>query len=105
MRRRYGTLSIAMTRLAPCRYALVIANCPTGPQPHTATVSPGLMLHCSAAMYPVGSTSDRKSACSSVTSSGTFNGPKSANGTRAYSACPPAKPPVMCPYPKIPHGE
>ena len=27
---------------------------------------------------------------------GTLSGPTSANGTRAYSACPPAKPPVMC---------
>ena len=32
------------------QYALLIANCPTGPQPQTAIVSPGWMLHMSAAM-------------------------------------------------------
>ncbi len=39
-----------MTRSAPSRYALAIANCPTGPQPQTAIVSPGLMSHISAPM-------------------------------------------------------
>jgi len=48
--RRYGNRSIAMTRSAPNRRALAIANCPTGPAPHTATTSPGLMLHISAPM-------------------------------------------------------
>ena len=33
-----------MTRAAPSRNALLIANRPTGPQPQTATVSPGRML-------------------------------------------------------------
>ena len=34
--------------------------------------------------------SDRNSTCSSVRPAGTLIGPTSANGTRAYSACPPA---------------
>src|SRR3954464_8164011 len=49
--------------------------------------------------------SDRNSTCSSVRWSGTLMGPKSAKGTRAYSAWPPAKPPNKCEYPKIPQGE
>ena len=49
-RSRSGTSSIAMTRSAPSRNALRIANCPTGPQPHTATVSPRWMSQFSAAM-------------------------------------------------------
>src|SRR6185436_11120953 len=46
--------------------------------------------------------SERNSTCSSVKPAGILIGPTSANGTRAYSACPPAKPPVRCEYPKIP---
>src|SRR5204863_7370129 len=49
--------------------------------------------------------SDRKRTFSSERSVGTLIGPTSANGTRAYSACPPANPPSMCEYPKIPDGE
>src|SRR5690242_4681192 len=49
--------------------------------------------------------SDRNNTCSSVKPSGTLMGPTSANGTRAYSACPPAYPPSRCEYPKIPAGE
>jgi hypothetical protein len=48
--RRSGTVSIAITRSAPSNNALLIANWPTGPQPHTATVSPPLRLEKSAAM-------------------------------------------------------
>ena len=55
-------------------------NSPTGPQPQTATVSPGSMLQFSAAMYPVGKMSDRNSTCSSVRCAGTLTGPTSANG-------------------------
>ena len=47
---RSGKRSMAMTRSAPSRYALLIANWPTGPQPQTATVSPGLISQFSAAM-------------------------------------------------------
>ena len=36
---------MAITRSAPSRYALLIANWPTGPQPQTATMSPGWMSH------------------------------------------------------------
>ena len=54
MRSRSGKRSMAMTRSAPSRNALLMANWPTGPQPQTATVSPGLMSQFSAAMYPVG---------------------------------------------------
>ena len=49
-RSRSGTRSMAMTRPAPSIQALWMANCPTGPQPHTATVSPGSMSAFSAAM-------------------------------------------------------
>ena len=51
IRRHSGTRSIPMTRPAPNIQALCIANCPTGPQPHTATVSPGSIAQFSAAMY------------------------------------------------------
>ena len=47
---RSGTVSIAITRSAPSRKALRIANWPTGPQPQIATVSPPLRLQNSAAM-------------------------------------------------------
>ena len=47
---RAGQRSMAMTRSAPSRYALTIEKSPTGPQPHTATVSPGRILQFSAAM-------------------------------------------------------
>ncbi len=47
---RSGTRSIAITRSAPSMKALRIANCPTGPQPHTATVSPRWIVQFSAAM-------------------------------------------------------
>src|SRR4029450_2881336 len=40
--------------------------------------------------------SDRNSTCSSERPFSILSGPTSANGTRAYSACPPAKPPVRC---------
>ena len=93
---RYGSLSMAMTVSAPSSRALSMANCPTGPAPHTATTSPGSMPHISAPMYPVGRMSDKNSTCSSARSFSIFNGPTSANGTRAYSDCPPAKPPVRC---------
>jgi hypothetical protein len=33
---------MAMTRSAPSMKALRMANCPTGPQPHTATIFSGL---------------------------------------------------------------
>src|SRR3954454_6581797 len=79
-----------------------MANRPTGPAPHTATTSPDLMSHMSAPMYPVGRMSDRNRTWSSLRSLSIFNGPMSANGTRAYSAWPPAYPPVRCEYPKIP---
>ena len=38
-----------------------IANRPTGPQPQTATVSPGSISAFSAAIQPVGRMSDRNS--------------------------------------------
>src|SRR5436853_7302605 len=79
-----------------------MANCPTGPQPQTATTSPGWMPQFSAAIHPVGKTSERKRICSSGTPSGILIGPTSANGTRAYCAWPPANPPVMCEYPNRP---
>ena len=59
----------------PCA---LMANCPTGPQPHTATVSPGSMSAFSAAMYPVGKMSERKSTLSSGRSDSIFSAPKSA---------------------------
>ncbi len=47
---RSGTLSMAITRPAPSIQALWMANCPTGPQPQMATVSPGSICAFSAAM-------------------------------------------------------
>src|SRR5258705_5993719 len=63
------------------------------------------MLQFSAPMYPVGKMSDRKTTFSSGNPSGIFSGPTSAQGTRAYCACPPAYPPIMCVYPNNPDGE
>ena len=50
MASRAGTRSMAITRAAPRWSALRIANSPTGPQPHTATTSPGWISQFSAAM-------------------------------------------------------
>lgn len=77
---------MAITFSAPSSRALAIANWPTGPAPQTAMMSPGLISHISAPMYPVGKMSDRKSTCSSVNPFSILIGPTSANGTRAYSA-------------------
>src|SRR6266550_852841 len=49
--------------------------------------------------------SERNNTCSSDKCSGILIVPTSANGTRAYCAWPPAKPPSMCVYPYIPAGE
>ena len=86
MASRSGIRSIAITLEAPSRMALRIAICPTGPQPHTATVSSGSMSHCAAACHPVGKMSLRNNACSSVIPSGTLMWVASAKGTRRYSA-------------------
>ncbi len=67
-----------MTLSAPSRKALRMANCPTGPAPKTATVSPRRISQFSAAMYPVGKMSERNSSFSSGTSHGTGSGPTSA---------------------------
>ena len=83
---RRGKWSIAITRSAPIRKADCTANSPTGPQPHTATVSPGSMSAFSAAIQPVGKMSDRNSTLSSSMPSGMTIGPTSLNGTRTYSA-------------------
>jgi hypothetical protein len=48
--RRSGRRSIAITRPAPMIIALFCAISPTPPQPHTATVSPGLIAAKSAPM-------------------------------------------------------
>ena len=93
---------MAMTCFAPSRYALAMASRPTGPAPQTATTSPDLMSHISAPMYAVGKMSDRNSTWSSLRSFSILIGPTSANGTRAYSAWPPAKPPVRWEYPNMP---
>jgi len=81
---------MTMTSCAPSTRALSAANCPTGPAPHTATMSDGWMSHMSAPMKPVGKMSVRNSTCSSLSDSGTLNMLTSARTTRAYSACPPA---------------
>jgi len=60
-----------------------MANNPTGPQPQTATVSPGRMSHISAPMWPVGRMSERNNTWSSLRSLSIFRGPMSANGTRS----------------------
>ena len=88
--RRSGTLSMAMTCFAPSRIALRMVICPTGPQPHMATVSVGWMSHCTAACQPVGKMSPRNSTCSSERPfAGTLMCVLSAYGTRTYSAWPP----------------
>ena len=79
-----------ITRSAPISRALRCAMSPTPPHPQTATVSPGWMLQKSAPMYPVGTASDRNSACSSPIPSGTLKQLTAACGTRMYSACDPA---------------
>src|SRR4051812_46091486 len=94
-----------MTSWAPSTRALSIASWPTGPAPQTATTSLPLMSHISAPIQPVGRMSDRKSTCSSERSDSIRMGPTSANGTRTYSACPPAYPPVRCEYPNRPDIE
>ena len=58
------------------------------------------MSQFTAAIQPVGRMSERNSTLSSSMPSGITMGPISAYGTRAYSACPPAYPPVRCEYPK-----
>lgn len=77
---------MAITRSAPKRNALRMANCPTGPQPQMAMVSPGMILQNSAAMKPVGKMSERNKTRSSESTCGTLSGPTSANGTLRYSA-------------------
>ena len=69
---------MAITRSAPSRNALLIANWPTGPHPQIATVSPPFKLQKSAAIKPVGKMSDRKRTCSSPSPCGTLIGPTSA---------------------------
>ena len=69
---------MAITRCAPNSNALWIAKSPTGPQPHTATTSPGSMSQFSAAIQPVGRMSDRNSTLSSSMPSGITIGPISA---------------------------
>jgi hypothetical protein len=62
----------------PSFQALWMANCPTGPQPQIATISPFSISAFSAAIHPVGKISERNNACSSGMPSGTFIGPTSA---------------------------
>ena len=54
-----------------------MAKRPTGPQPQTATVSPGSMSQFSAAIQPVGRMSDRNRTFSSSSPSGMTMGPTS----------------------------
>ena len=98
--RRSSCGSTAITWPAPIISALVIANCPTGPQPNTATVSPRLISAISAPNQPVGKISLMRIACSSVTPSGIFTKVFAANGMRAFSACKPSIGPVACGPPK-----
>ncbi len=80
---------MANTRVAPNSIALEMHSWPTGPQPNTATVSPGLISASFAAKYAVGKMSDSKMASSSLTSSGSLVSVTCAKGMRAYSACSP----------------
>ena len=68
---RAGTMSTARIRAAPISRADMIAISPTGPQPITATESPGWIPARSAPKKPVARMSPTKSACSSPTPSGT----------------------------------
>ena len=86
----YSSVSIAMIFAGVYSRAHSIVHSPVGPAPITAAVSAGLISPILAAQYPVESISPLKSACSSVTLSGMTVRPLSANGIRAYSACPPS---------------
>ena len=68
---------------------------PTGPQPKIATVEPGWMFAMSAPKYAVGRMSLSRIASSSSMASGSFTRLMWAKGTRAFSACRPAKPPAL----------
>ena len=92
----------SMAKMRPARISLAEAmqSCPTGPQPKTATVFPGLISASSAPKYAVGKMSESTMACSSLTSSGRssmFTAPK---GMRAYSACSPSNGPLIAGPPK-----
>ncbi len=82
--------STMMARSAPNSSALRAAIKPTPPAPQTATVSPPAMSQKSAPMKPVGTASDKNSACSSAMSPGITKQFASANGTRTYWAWDPA---------------
>ena len=80
------------TLAAPIRNADWTANSPTGPQPQTATVSPGSTSQFSAAIQPVGRISLRNSTfSSSMLSSGMTSGPTSGTPSRGRTTpCSPA---------------
>lgn len=65
-----GTGAIAITRPAPKRHVEVIASCPTGPQPKTATVSPRDTSASCAPNQAVGKMSESTMAWASVTAPG-----------------------------------
>src|ERR1700761_81572 len=73
-----------------------------GPAPHIATTSPLLTPVSTQQFHDVANTSERYNPFSSGTLSGNFKRLTSPNGTRTYSACPPANPPVKCEYTNIP---
>ena len=97
---RSSRRSTAKTRPAPIIRAEAMANCPTGPAPKTATVSPSPTSAISAPNQPVGKMSEIRIACSSLTASGSFTSPTWAKGMRAFSACSPSKEPVASGPPK-----
>ncbi|WP_021593452.1 hypothetical protein [Actinomadura welshii] len=72
---RSGNRSIEITRSAPSSIAARAAICPTAPQPHTATTSPGRTPPRSAPIQPVGAESEANSALMSFTPSGTGKAP------------------------------
>ena len=104
---RSGTRSMAITRPAPSIQALRMQNWPTGPHPHTATVSPVSISAFSAAMYPVGKMSDRNTTFSSGMPSGIFStlasaGPREELGLPAGVPAGQVRVPVQ-PGRRLPH--
>ena len=97
---REGIVSIVIIRPTSNNFAQATQNCPTGPRPNTAIVFPGFIWAFSAAMYAVGTMSERRIAWSSSTSSGSFTKPTFANGTLAFSVCKPSKGPLLFGPPK-----
>ena len=89
--RRASSRSMAMTFEGPYSREVMTAASPTGPEPTTATTSPGLTRpYCTPISNPVGRMSESRIPSASLMPSGTLYTEFSANGTRTYSAWAPS---------------